>query len=300
MKKIIVSGLVNTETNVRVEQFPIEYYPIDYTFFGVSTGVSGVAYNVTKALTVLGDHVQLMTLLGNDFGAEYAVKRLDELKISTKHVQKKLRETPNTVVLYDKNGKRQIYCDLKDIQDVGYDFGNIDYENCDAVIACNTNFNRTLLRQARMADKIIATDVHVLTDTEDVYNADFMRYSNLLFLSDENIQGYEIQFISDIAKRYENDIIVLGRGSKGAMMYVKEEKQFYEVPAVKNERVVNTVGAGDALFSAFVHFYIAGNTPIDALKKAEIFASVKIGFNGASNGFAEEAEINAEFIKIQS
>ena len=50
MKKILVSGLINTETTVKIKQFPIEYFPIDYSFFGVNTRVSGVAYNLAKAL----------------------------------------------------------------------------------------------------------------------------------------------------------------------------------------------------------------------------------------------------------
>lgn len=34
MANILVSGLINTETTVRVRQFPVNYYPIDYPFFG--------------------------------------------------------------------------------------------------------------------------------------------------------------------------------------------------------------------------------------------------------------------------
>ena len=33
MKKILVSGLINTETTIKIKQFPIEYFPIDYPFF---------------------------------------------------------------------------------------------------------------------------------------------------------------------------------------------------------------------------------------------------------------------------
>ena len=55
MKKILVSGLINTETTVKIKEFPIEYFPIDYPFFGVNTRVSGVAYNIAKALSTLGD-----------------------------------------------------------------------------------------------------------------------------------------------------------------------------------------------------------------------------------------------------
>ena len=44
--RITVSGLINIETTLKVRKFPIEYYPIDYPFFGVQSEVSGVAYNV--------------------------------------------------------------------------------------------------------------------------------------------------------------------------------------------------------------------------------------------------------------
>ena len=38
--KILVSGLLNIETTVAVKGFPIEYYPIDYPFFGINSNVS--------------------------------------------------------------------------------------------------------------------------------------------------------------------------------------------------------------------------------------------------------------------
>ena len=74
-------------------------------------------------------------------------------------------------------------------------------------------------------------------------------------------------------------------------MYVKAEETFYELPAVKVGEVVNTVGAGDALFSSFIHFYIKGFSALEALKRAQAFASYKIGFDGASVGFAKEEQV---------
>ncbi len=37
--KVIVSGLVNIETTLKVRKFPIDYYPIDYPFFGIKSDV---------------------------------------------------------------------------------------------------------------------------------------------------------------------------------------------------------------------------------------------------------------------
>ena len=257
-------------------------------FLGVNTRVSGVAYNLAKAFRSLGDEVDLVTMTGNDFSAEYVNNKMEEIGVSTEHVKRTLKETPNSVVLYDEEGKRQIYCDLKDVQEATYQFDKQLYENADIVVACNTNFNRELLKKAKMAGKIIATDVHVLTDVHDEYNRDFMQYADLLFLSDENINTDYREFLMDIENNYQNEIIVLGMGAKGALMYVKDEQKFYELEAVSNLKVVNTVGAGDALFSSFLHYYAKGISPLECLKKAQLFAAYKIGFDGASNGFASE------------
>ena len=291
MKKILVSGLINTETTVKVRKFPIEYYPIDYPFFGINTRVSGVAYNVAKALKSLGDDVSLVTMTGDDFSADYIKSEVEKAGIDTVYMNDKLKATPSSVVLYDSDGKRQIYCDLKDIQESEYGFEEDLYMDKDVVIACNTNFNRELLRKAKAAGKIIATDVHVLGDINDEYNQDFMKNANILFLSDENINTDYKQFLTSIEEKFGNDIIVLGMGSKGALMYVKDENKFYELMAVNINEVVNTVGAGDALFSSFIHFYAKGLKPVECLKRAEIFAAYKIGYDGASVGFTDEETV---------
>lgn len=303
MKKILVSGLINTETTVKIKSFPIEYFPIDYPFFGVNTRVSGVAYNLVKALKSLGDDVSLVTMTGDDFSADYIKAEVVNAGVDTKYINSILKATPNSVVLYDGNGKRQIYCDLKDVQDVKYDFKEELYMDSDVVIACNTNFNRELLKKVKAAGKIIATDVHVLGDVDDEYNQDFMKNANILFLSDENIKTDYKKFLMSIEEKFGNNIIVLGMGNKGALMYVKEEKEFYELPAVNIKEVVNTVGAGDALFSSFIHFYAKGLKPIDCLKRAEVFAAYKIGYDGASVGFTDEQTVEKivnQFTKSKS
>ena len=185
--KIFVSGLVNTETTVRVRQFPVEYYPIDYPFFGVRTAVSGVAYNIALAEKTLGNEVTLLSMTGRDFPASYIRAELEGSGISAGHLIPCLAETPSSVVLYDGEGRRQIYCDLKDIQETVCPFPAEAVEAADLVAACNINFNRPLLAMARQAGKLIATDVHVLTDIWDGYNREFIDYADILFLSDEGV-----------------------------------------------------------------------------------------------------------------
>ena len=290
---ILVSGLLNTETTTAVRGFPIQYYPIDYAFFGVNTAVSGVAFNLAKALTTLGDHVRLTSMTGNDFAAAYIRDALCELGISTECVVPKLQQTPSSVVLYDPEGRRQIYCDLKDIQETTYEFDPSMLDGIDLVAACNINFNRPLLRLAKQAGKLIATDVHVLSNIYDEYNREFMEHADILFLSDEAVGDSYREFIEKLAAAYPSKIIVMGRGAKGAAMYLRQTGEILDLPAASAGTVVNTVGAGDALFSSFLHFYAKGFAPIEALQRAQIFAAHKITVSGAANGFVTEQIVEA-------
>ncbi len=170
--KIIVSGLVNIETTLKVRKFPIDYYPIDYPFFGIKSDVSGVAYNVAKALRTLGNDIQITSFIGEDEEGKRILSKLEEEKIGSRYIYHELKETPVTVALYDDEGRRQIYCDLKDIQEKNIEPARLgeSIKNSDLIVLCNTNFNRPLLKEAKRAGKIIASDVHVLSDINDEYN----------------------------------------------------------------------------------------------------------------------------------
>lgn len=287
---VFVSGLINIETTVKIGGFPLAYYPIDYPFFGISSNVSGVAYNVGKALMVLEDEIQIATYLGNDEEGKRIMSKLSEENLGSRYIDFSLKETPVTVALYDEEGKRQIHCDLKDIQDKTMDFSKVEgaVKNSDIVVLCNTNFNRALLPKVKETGKLIACDVHVLSNIEDAYNRDFMEYADILFLSDENLPCDAKQFALDLKEKYPPQIIVVGLGKKGAMLYDRKEDAVYCLAAANIGKVENTIGAGDALFSAFIHYYVKGYSPLEALKRAEIFATLKIRCNGASNGFEKE------------
>ena len=85
--------------------------------------------------------------------------------------------------------------------------------------------------------------------------------------------------------------MVLGEGREGAMILDSKKKTIYHIDAVTVRDIVNTVGSRDALFSAFLHYYLKGIDSLEALKLAELFTSYKIGENGGANGFAKEKEI---------
>lgn len=288
--KVIVSGLINIETTLKVKEFPIPYFPIDYPFFGINSDVSGVAYNVAKALLRLGNEIQLTSFIGEDDEAKRILLTLEDEQIGKQFIYPVLKQTPVTVALYDEEGRRQIYCDLKDIQEKSIDFTRLEtaIKDSDLVVLCNINFNRPLLKKVKELGKLIASDVHVLSDINDEYNMDFMKYADILFLSDEKLPCSAEQFLIELKEKYSSKIIVIGLGKEGALLYVRSEDKIYRLEAAHVGGVVNTIGAGDALFSCFINYYSKGYSAVEALIRAEIFAALKIRFHGAANGFSSE------------
>lgn len=289
---ILVSGLVNIETSVPVRGFPVRYYPIDYLFGSVTSSVSGVGFNIARALSRLGDEVDMVSLIGNDFYGDFALKKLRECGINTRLVRKQLDLTCHSVVLYDKDGNNQIYCDLKDVQNQSY-VQNADKAlmRSELAVLCNINFSRALLPRAKQLNIPVATDCHVISDVHDSFNLEFMRYADILFLSNSAIQGSEYGFIRQLAAAYSSKIIVIGMGKEGAMMYIRDTDSVRHYPVPTNESFANTSGAGEALFSCFVHYYAKDNNPERALDYAQTFATQKLHSTAPDEGFIDEDEL---------
>jgi acarbose 7IV-phosphotransferase len=86
MSRIFVSGLINLEVTLRVDGFPILYAPVRYPFRGVRSSVSGVGFNVAKALATLGNDVHFASMVGGDFAGEFAKGALKRAGISPEFV----------------------------------------------------------------------------------------------------------------------------------------------------------------------------------------------------------------------
>jgi ribokinase len=294
MSRIFVSGLINLEVTLRVDGFPIAYSPVRYPFHGVNSNVSGVGFNVAKALATLGDQVRFTSMVGRDFAGSFAKLALKRAGISPNYVVEQLPQTPHSVILFDQEGRRQINVDLKDIQECAYPEEVFMRASaaCSLLALCNINFSRPFLRQAKRSDKLVATDVHAISNIDDDYNRDFMAAADILFMSDESLPCPPEEWARAVVNRFGNEIVVVGLGSAGALLSVKRDNFLERVPAHPAPTTTNTIGAGDALFSAFIHFYARSPDPYAAIQKATIFAAHKIGETGAAEGFLTEDDVN--------
>ncbi len=294
MQRFFVAGLVNVETTVAIDGFPLDYFPVRYPFYGLETTISGVGWNIAKALTTLGNSVDFASLIGRDENGNLARNALAAAGIHDGMVLNELESTAQSVILYDPAGRRQIHVDLKDIQEHTYPvyLAESAVRHCDLAVICNISFARPLLDVAQSAGKPIATDVHALSDVEDDYNREFMQAASILFLSDESLPDQPEAVAKELLGRYQPAIVVIGLGDEGALLAVRGDDFIGRYPAVPTRSVVNTIGAGDALFAAFLDRYLLLGDPYAALEAALVFASYKIGEKGASEGFLSSDDLD--------
>jgi ribokinase len=163
---------------------------------------------------------------------------------------------------------------------------------------CNVNFSRAHLATVRERGIPLATDVHTISDLDDSYNRDFMEAADILFMSDEHLPMAPEDWARAVMARYAPEILVIGLGGEGALLALRGEDAIEHLPAIYTRDVVSTIGAGDALFAAFVHVYARTRDPYLALRKATVFASYKIGAAGAADGFLTESALDAWYHRV--
>lgn len=288
--RILISGLLNVETSVPVEGFPVPYVPVTYPDGTVRTAASGVALNLACALVALGDAPSVLAPVADDAPSALIRRALADAAIPPDGLIPLLPETPLSVVLHAPDGSRRIYCDLKAAQSVAFppDVARAAFAppaRPDLAILCNINYSRPLILLARAAGVPVATDLHVVSDPDDAYDADFIRAADILFLSHEGLPCVPTDFIRALAARSPAHTIVVTEGAAGATLWERAADRTIHLPATPTRPVANTVGAGDATLAAYVHHWLRGDAPAEALRKAMLFASWKIGESGGARGF---------------
>ena len=287
MSKFLVAGVTQIETIVRVDKIPVVYSPITSTNDSIFTAMGGDAYNESLALEWLGDDVTFMSIVGRNQDLSLINPHDRKITLSTQYIIPQMEATPTEVVLYDKDRKQQIFEDIKDLRENVYDMSMVApiAEACDMMVLANANFCRPFAKEAAARKKPIAVNIRNYHREKEKYNTDFLEPAKVLYFSDDNLGEDPYEFIDRIAGTYGTDIIILGQGREGLILYDKAQDLRVHYKTVKTNEVVNTIGAGNALFACFLHYYMENGDSVNAIKNALLFASYKIGYMGTSNGF---------------
>lgn len=289
--RFLVAGSINIETSVPVEGFPLPYTPVRYTP-GIGSAVSGVGWNVARALHALGSEVVFLGLVGRDPAG--AAVREEVARSGIPAVLENTSATPLSVILYDPAGRRRAETDLKGLQEAAFPAERFDdaLAHCDRAVLANINWTRPLLARAAAAGIPVATDLHDVRSLDNPYDTDYLDHAAVLFLSGEHLPEDPSAFTRRLRRRTDPEVVGIGLGPRGALVAPRGADPLL-VPAPALRPVVSTIGAGDALFAAFLHFHGRLADPFEAMRRAVAFAAWKVGEAAGSAGFLTEDQVEA-------
>lgn len=294
MGKFLVAGIVQRETIIKVDKIPIEYAGVTGRPDTIFMSMGGDAYNESLALEWLGNSVDFMTMIGEADSPGIVNPPGSEVRLVTDYVLPWLKNTPTAAVFYDGSRKMQIFEDIKDLREKEYDRDLFRERaaRAEMLVVSNANFCRPLVHIGKELRKPIAVNIREYRREKLRYNEDFLKAADILYVSDDYLVGEPYEFVKRLAAAYRPRIVLLGQGAAGVILYDKGKNIITHYDTVKTNEIVNTAGAGNALFSCFLHFYNKSHDSVYAVKNALLFASYKIGFMGTSNGFMTEAQIS--------
>ncbi|TFG26558.1 MAG: ribokinase [Promethearchaeota archaeon] len=125
------------------------------------------------------------------------------------------------------------------------------------------------------------------------------RLHSLLKLPEIKVEGKEkiIQASRNIADM-GIDYVITTLGSKGSMIYTRENKEVTEISAIK-VNAIDTVGAGDCFNGVLASKLCNGETIINAIRYATAAASIAVTRKGAQDSMPFVEEIEEQYKKIQ-
>jgi acarbose 7IV-phosphotransferase len=150
-KDVVVCGTLNLETSLPIGSFPLPYEPVHYRCFELSSHPSGVGFNVARALRELGNRVRFASMVGPDFLGTSLREALATFDLSNELVLPVLRETPQSVVLFDDAGRPMVHTDLKDVAETHYPVDRFEraVHACGFAVMTNAAFSRPRLSQVK-------------------------------------------------------------------------------------------------------------------------------------------------------
>ena len=287
MGNFVVAGVTQRETIVKVNRIPVDYAEVTDKRGSIYSSIGGDALNEALALRWLGNDVRFMSIIGRDQDPDVINSAHHKIRLNTDYVIPQMEETPDCVILYDEDRRQQIFEDPKDLRENVYDMNLFTPMGAwaDMVVLANANFCRPFAEAAAEYGKRVAVNIRYFNREKEKYNEDFLKVASILYFSDDSLEEDPYEFVKGMSARYGTEIIILGQGSKGVILYDRDQDLIAHYNIVKTNEIVNTVGAGNAMFSCFLHYYQETGDSVNAIKNGLLFSSYKIGYMGTSMGF---------------
>ncbi|WP_433337508.1 carbohydrate kinase family protein [Spirillospora sp. CA-294931] len=274
--KVVVAGAASLYMALGLEGFPLRYAPTA-THRWANVGVAGAACHVARVQSALGNDVELCTLVGDDAAGAAIRWELGGLGLLGAGVVETAASSLG-LVLVGPEGQRMGLPHLTPVNKVSYPFNVLRdrAQAADLLVLTNAKFVRPLLGPADELGIPIAVDVHLISDLDGDYNRPWLERAEIVFCSHERLASPS-DWVGAVFRRYPRCRIVgVGMGADGALLGLREGL-LVRVAAAPAGEIVNTSGAGDALFATFLATRLQGADPIAAIQSGVLHAGWKIG-----------------------
>jgi sugar/nucleoside kinase (ribokinase family) len=253
-------------------------------------------------LSYLGNRVGFSSCIGDDPFGEICVQRLSASGVDVSHIKKLRGKTTGLTVILPQRKERFILT----YPGAMYEMTERELDQAFVFNAKHLHLSSYFLQKGIRPQLIhifrkakeagLTTSLDTNDDPEDRWSGDIqllLRYVDILLPNEREL--CKLAQMNDVEKAVESlsqkvRILVIKRGSQGAMARVGKEK-FLAYPPVVD--VVDPVGAGDTFDAGFVHQFIRGAKIEDCLRFANCTGALSVTRAGGTEAFRDATHRDA-------
>lgn len=243
------------------------------------TSPGGAPTNVAYGLAQLGSNVALISRVGMDHLGKSMVSSLRRAGVETKYVQyDNERFTTITIVMPDSRDMQRYliyrgdtadgYVTLEDVPKDLFKYTKIFH--CGSLLMSSGVASKTAQQAIEAAKEYgvtVSVDVNLRPNSwssqrEMIHTAvKLVEQSDIVKMTREESETLNINPM-DIIKQSDKMVLVTN-GGEGAKLYYQGNVVSCKAPSVE---VVDETGAGDAFMSAFLHYYLQNDQPMERME----------------------------------
>ena len=259
-------------------------------------------------LVCLGNKVGFSSTVGSDPFGEICLKRLAECGVDLSHVRKLNGKTTGLSVILPQRKQRYILTYPGTMSEMSERDLDLDYVFSAKHLHVSSYFlHKTLrpqliniFRKAKEAG--LTTSLDTNDDPEDRWSSEIqllLKYTDILLPNER--EACKLAQVNDLERAAEVlsqkvRVLVIKRGSQGAMVRLAKEKYVAFPPVVD---VADPVGAGDSFDAGFIHKFIRGSKIEDCLKFGNIAGALSVTRAGGTEAF-RDARHRETFLRTHS
>jgi sugar/nucleoside kinase (ribokinase family) len=297
---VIVVGELNVDIILnKIEGFPVIGKEIIANTMDVTLGSSSAIF--ASNLSALGASVAFIGKLGNDNFAGVVTDSLNRKHVDTSHILKSTTEsTGATIVLnYDQDRANVTYPGAMNelcLDDIDFGFlskaRHMHFSSCFLQPGIREDLTNLFRRAKELG---LTTSFDTQWDPQENWDLplrDLLPYVDVFMPNAKELQmltGCEtIEEGLHELKSFANCIVVKN-GSKGALAW--DGKTLVSQPAFLNERVVDSIGAGDSFNAGFVREFIDHKPFKKCMEIAALMGAINTTSAGGTAAFENQEKI---------